>query len=334
MPAIAFDSKEYHAGEQRHFFAPIGLGIETRDSGSFKNAYDDALARIFEDLGLERRRRAYSFGTLVDFFKDQAGRIADRLLSEIADEVSRVWFFHTQVSEIKTPYIYSRGKYRRLPPLEYMKIHQQAYPYWCAWRLSTEQEIRSTAILLDAFQSAETTAWNDLKVLRPLVFYKGDEVNPLISAADILLARADRDLREHILRDTFVERVFSDLGYKASSLFIGQPHYRQITAVTPLPISLREYVPRPMVFILHEGRPKGLNPKEWERARFLAPVSDSPLNHAFDKNVGCKAFDFDQDGALLNPKKDVLFLYGPDGKARRDKLIPLYRVPAESFHEV
>lgn len=334
VPALAFDSKEYHAGELKHFFAPIGLGIETRDSGSFKEAYDEALKGIFEDLGIERRRRSYSFGTLVDFFKDRAGKIVNRFLSDVADKVSRVWFFHTQVSEIKTPYIYSRGKYGRLPPLEYMKIHQQAYPYWCAWRLSKEGEIRNTAILLDAFQSPETNAWNDLKVLRPLIFYKGDEVNPLISTADILLARADQDLREHILRDPFVEKVFANLGYEVASLFIGQPHYREITAISRLPISLREYVPRPMVYILHEARPKGVNPKDWERARFLAPVSDAPLNLAFDENVGCKAFDFDQDGGLLNSRRDIFFLYGPDGKGQRDKLIPLYRVPAESFREV
>ncbi len=334
MPALAFDSKEYHAGELKPFFAPIGLGVETRDAGSFKTAYDEALAGIFEDLRIARRRKAYSFGTLVDFFKDRAGRIVTRFLAEIADQVSHVWFFHTQVSEIKTPYIYSRGKYRRLPPLEYMKIHQQAYPYWCAWRLLKEREIRSTAILLDAFQSPETNAWNELKVLRPLIFYKGDEVNPLISTADILLARADQDLREHVLRDPFVEKAFADLGFEATSLFIGQPQYREITAISRLPISLREYVPRPMVYILHEARPKGVDPKDWDRMRFLAPVSDPALRFAFDENVGCKAFDFDQDGGLLNSKKDIFFVYGPEGRDQRDKLIPLYRVPSESFREV
>src|SRR5437660_896207 len=163
MPAVAFDSKEYHAGTRTPFFAPIGIGVETRDPGRFKSSYDSAMETAFTVRGTPRRRKSYSFGTLVDYLGENASKIADRFLGIIADEVTHVWFFHTQVSASKTPFIYSRGKKRMLPPLEYMKLHNQSYPCWCAWLWFKETQSHNTAILLDAFQGAETNAWNELK---------------------------------------------------------------------------------------------------------------------------------------------------------------------------
>ncbi len=334
MPIVAFDSKEYHAGVRAPFFAPIGVGVQTQDQARFKSAYGSAMDEAFNSLGLRRRRRAYSFGTLVDFFGERAGKIADRLLSSVVDEITHVWFFHTQVSSIKTPFIYSRGKHRMLPPLEYMKLHQQSYPYWCAWRWFREDTPKNPIVLLDAFQGAETNAWNELKLRRPLVFYKGDEVCPLISIADILLARADTNLRERMLREQVIERVLGEMGFDATSLFIGQPHYRAITEISSLPISLLDYVTHPMAFVLHEDRPPGVDWKEWDRQRFLAEVTDIPLNFSFDENTGFKTYDFDQDGVLLNPRRDVLFYYGPDGRKRREKLANLYRMSDDRFREI
>jgi len=316
------------------FFAPIGLAVETREGGRFKTAYDTAMQAAFEKRKALRRRRAYSFATLVDFFGENASKIADKFLEIVVDEVSHVWFFHTQVSAVNTPFIYSRGKKRALPPLDYMKLHSQSYPSWCAWLWSREAGRPSTAILLDAFQGAETNAWNELKLHRPLVFHKGDEVNPLISTADVLLARAGEALKDRSLRDSVIEKVLEDMGFPGTSMFIGQPHYRDITEISPLPISIRDYVYHPMMFILHEDRPRGVDWDEWDRQRFLAEVTDVPVNSAFDNNTGFKAFDLDQDGTLLNPRKDLIFLYGPDGEAKKEKLKTLYRIDEANFREI
>ncbi len=334
MPAVAFDSKEYHAGVMTPFFAPIGLGVETRDVGRFKASYDAAMDVALSGRKPARRRKAHSFETLVDFYGENASKIADKFLGLILGEVSHVWFFHTEVSAAKTPFIYSQGKHKALPPLDYMKLHNQSYPYWCAWLWARENEPRSCAILLDAFQGAETNAWNELKLHRPLVFYKGDEVNPLISTADILLARADSALRQRILRDSVIEKVLGGMGFDATSMFIGQPHYHDITEISPLPINIRDYIYHPMVFMLHEDRPRGTDWKEWDRQRFLAEVTDTPVNYAFENNTGFKTFDMDSDGTLLNPRKDVNFYYGPDGKRNKEKLKVLYRMDDDNFREI
>lgn len=334
MHTIGFDSKEFHSEPEGEFFAPIGLGIETSDYASFKKAYDSELDSIFQQLGLSRRRKAFSFKTLEILCGGKAEDIGWRLVRALSDTVSNVWFFHTQVNSVKTPFIFSRGKYRKLPPLDYMRIHQQAYPSWCAWRLSLETALKGKQILLDAFQSEETRAWIDLAQLGPEIVFKGDEVNPLISTVDILLALADKSLRAAILREPVIKEVFEDLGYIVHPLFIGQPHYRSITAISRNPIDVRDYVRRPVVFVLNEKRPKAVEPRDWERTRFVSPVLDRPLAHAFEVDGGMKAFDFDQDGGLLHPKKDFFYAYGLDAGARLKGIANLYRIPAQNLFEV
>lgn len=331
--SIGFDSKEFHSEPEGVFFAPIGLGVETPDFALFKRTYDSALDSIFRELNIDRRRKAFSYKTLEILCGGHAEEIAKKLLGSISDKVSNVWFFHTQVNSVKTPFIFSRGKYRKLPPLEYMRIHQQAYPSWCSWRLSIETSLKGKQILLDAFQSEETRAWYDLTQLRPAIVFKGDEVNPLISTADILLAVSDRILRTQILREPAIRRVFEGLGFNVAPLFIGQPHYRNITSVSRNPIDTRDYVQRPIVFVLNEKRPKDIDSKEWERTRFVSPVLDRPLSHAFEADGGLKAFDYDQDGGILNPKKDVFYAYGSDAKTRLNAMAQLYRIPPENLFE-
>ena len=334
MQTIAFDSKEYHASGLKPFFAPIGIGIQTQDSISFKQTYDEALQQIFDGLGIVRRRRALSNETLAHLYGDSADMISEKLLDRVSEKITNVWFFYTQVDSTKTPYIYSEGRDRKLPPLEYIRNHQQSYPYWCAWRLSLDHHIGDSAILLDAFQGEETEAWNELKAYNPSVLFKGDEVNPLISTADILLARVDRVLRMGKLREPLITKAFDELGFEATTFFIGQPHYGKITSVSNRQIDIRRYVPRPLIFVLHDGAPKGIIPKDWEQTRFLAPLLDTPLNHAFEDGVGFKGFDYNQDGALLDPQKDVIYYYGSEGNKIQDKISTLYRVPPKNFRKI
>jgi hypothetical protein len=333
MRTIAFDSKEYHFEGKNHFYAPIGIGIETNHPDLFNQTYYEVLQRAFAKFGIGRRRKALSLSTLSDLSGDDAEKISNYLIENVSGQISRVWFFHTQVDSKKTPQLYDKGKTRSAPPLKYIRDHQQAYPYWCAWRLSRETDISDSTILLDAFQGEETEAWKELKEYNLRIFHKGDEVNALISTADILLGHIDRALRSQRLNEQCITRELEKRGFNHKTLFIGQPHYRNITSISMHQIDFRKHLPKPIIFVLHDTPPNGIDLKGWEKMRFLSPLMDAPLNRAFDEGVGCKGFDYSQDHLLMD-SKDIFYYYGRKGEELKERISTLYQIPKENIHKL
>lgn len=336
MRTIAFDSKEYHTSSGiREFYAPIGIGIETDDAGEYKKHYNDAMQNAIENVGKQRGRKAMSYEALCSLYPDDHDVIAEQFICDVRDRIKHIYFFYTQVDSKKTPFIYSKGNYKKLPPLEYIRIHQEAYPYWCAWRLSEESDLRNANILLDAFQGEETKAWNAIKNYSLSVHFKGDETNSLISTADIMLWCVDRKLRERKLNESEVKRTFDEIGFNPEVYFIGQPHYSMITSINTKRIGIVRYVHRPIFFVLHPSIPKGIEKKELERARFMSPIMDFPLNEAFEENACLKGFDYNQDTVYLRECSDiVLYYYGKSGGDLRTNIAELYHIPDQKFRKI
>ncbi|MBU1196916.1 hypothetical protein KJ765_00230 [Candidatus Micrarchaeota archaeon] len=308
-----FDSKEYHAGRIGHFFAPIGIGVSVSNYETFKTEYSRLWRDILDDRGLEYRRKVYSARDLLVLFPQEKYSLEEDFLEGIRRNIIHTTFYFTQLPNSKR--VYSRGWLKNQPASEFMQRGLNQYPYWCAWKhhQSESSPSHSPIAFLDEFAGEETTAWNTLCHSSPRIFYRGDNSNPLISTADVLLDFLDGKLRLRRLTDNTIEAELSSAGLHGNSEYIGVPDLRYITPISRRIIDKAPFRARPTYFLLFEERPSLINRKEWEQSRLYSRMMDFAIKEAFENNGCVKFYDWINDFKFLN-NSDVFIWSGEKGR--------------------
>jgi len=90
--------------------------------------------------------------------------------------------------------IYGQSETQKLSPPVFVKKTQGAFPHVCAWWYAMNYAKTESPLCLeiDYMQTATTPAWRNLlgkasKNTRLESYFGGDECNPLISVADLIL---------------------------------------------------------------------------------------------------------------------------------------------------
>ncbi|MEA2076384.1 MAG: hypothetical protein U9O85_11825 [Euryarchaeota archaeon] len=162
-------------------------------------------------------------------------------------------------------------------------------------------------ILLDSFQGEVTNAWNELTYYHDVnIFFKGDQCNPLIAAADFITRFIDESLALNRLNlvNGSIEKIMKDCGIEqVQPYYIGHTDVVNIVPAEKKQIPRQNYLKRPSVFLLPEGV------LEKEKIWFEeSAIYDKVLNFASKLGGGFKRIEQEEDYRyLLQPGNYVIY---------------------------
>lgn len=163
-------------------------------------------------------------------------------------------------------------------------------------------------LYVDHFEARLSYAWNDLrrKATHMHIIPWGDEVNPLICAADIIGTLTDHRLSARytkLRRDTLPD-LWHDKPFSVEGRYWTRQHLPWIEWRSNSLVPVGDHYPRPMVYILADNDLLGAtaNAKDATRFRDLPeaqPFLDVPLIEACRRGAGVKFFAGKQDVPYL-----------------------------------
>ena len=300
---ISFDSKEYHAGTNRDFFAILGLGLRWQSPEAAKTAVTRAMRAVESEIGLPRARELYCSAHIKEERPFDHLRIADRFAELVRGDILEAFFVYTGISPSKVPQIYSQAWRGGMDSLEFLRnILLQAHPVLCAWAMMNDRPPQpDECIWLDHFQGHESLAWSEVRRLRMQIFFRGDCCCPGIAATDMVLAAADNRLRARRLTNMDAMTVFDEMGIRTTVKFLGQPNLKEIVPLSQSPLDTAPYIAHPVYFIMGEERPPLTGRKEWEKTKEWMDVLIKAESRAASTGGCVKWFDPANDSRLMKP---------------------------------
>lgn len=196
----------------------LAVGAETEDD--FREAYSETISQLKEKYRLESERKVYCSYELKKELADEEAAyefIEDfkSSLHEEIDTVTVIFSFFPEKEEVKS---YTDQKPSKLDVKDFHKKHLgDYYEHICAWQIFSKQT-NIERIIVDGFQGHRTRAWEELKdnISDLKMIHKGDQVSELISTADLLLEKMEKDFEKQNrwigkdeIRDYFDEHDFN-----------------------------------------------------------------------------------------------------------------------------
>ena len=299
------------------FVANLGVSVTTHNKDDFESAYEDAISEILGTYGLERKKRIYKGAHLLAQAMENAPTIISELLERLESEITHVDVYCAYYSQEYIS-IYGEAQGQRLSPAVFVKKTQGAFPHVCSWWYSQKYaDIESPMYLeVDYFQTATTPGWKKLLsaakmgITKLEFYFGGDECNPLISVADLILkliriyhyGTVDgrsllRPLHEKCESFKGKRKIwFHNLGSRGFLI--------KATAPTlPLQAAIRPFIKHPIFFY-------SWNPGE-KKSRLKAGFQWSPKYNVITAKAslergGGKSFSFAEDTLFWDPNVDVI----------------------------
>jgi len=303
---ISADSKAFIRGK---FKACFGVSLAFEDVKSFKERYYTFFEKIKNDFNIKNNPRivfkSYDLKTIFPYKKFPD--IADRFIGEVITEDVRVNVVFSSFNTQRLPKVrYYGGEMKTLKFLDKLQTY---YSYIPVWKVIQYRRLFGVNIFIDNFnESEETDAWRCMKnnQNRIHVVPKGDQCNPLISTADILLEYLDYAIKaNHVRLDVCeIQKLLQELGISyAYVIHVGS---RDITKLVPMSkdkIPKKEDYHHPIVYVIPEGVIE--KEKEWiERSRIYQYL----LWYAWYIGGGLKFISSDKDYKLVDKQDHLVYL--------------------------
>ncbi|HTW56223.1 MAG TPA: hypothetical protein VMG36_07295, partial [Thermoplasmata archaeon] len=144
---------------------------------------------------------------------------------------------------------------RNLATPKFLQALCPMYSYLTAWSLAAAGHPLTETTRIDAFESKQTQAWSRVcRETTPEVYFKGDEVDPVVCLADIIAFATDRLLyRAHRkLEPAEIDRLWSGRCPTVTNWLVGRGNVDKVTWATDEQIDHRAYVRHPIVFLLRD----------------------------------------------------------------------------------
>jgi hypothetical protein len=323
----AFDAalfrKDYAGGS---FKMHIGAGVVSSDHHSFKNEYDKAVDCLFENTRMKRKRRAYCASELSAIFSnlDNEEQMLSHFFKMISPHLDSSHFYYTFLPKIDKISVFGEGPglCERVPVVsrekgkkDFFDIIEPSYTMLCAWKYSLDNP--SDVVLMDNFQGFKSPAWGQLYGHRGIhVYYHGDQCNPFISTADLLVRLLKirlLNLHERSSEETFA-RLIPELEEKFKLDFLGKRFLKFMAPHQRKRIKNSELLKHPIIFIIREDA------KDDDELKMIkaSPNFDKLLDYAYKKD-GCIKFFHGDDSRIIHDG-DVAFTLGDRGENILSKL--------------
>lgn len=333
---IAVDSLTYSRWKRTNpFHGLIGATVSIHNPDKFKGEYAEKMANSLLKVGLESTKMSYSSSALARRFFDELGAGYKELglflksfIDSLCDNISISVFFATCNPE-KYPrtVIFTgekdSGRTELVPTMEFLRDWvSQYFPVICAWKLIKCTNIYRKKFYLDGFRGPITNAWNELiKGNDVQIFPLGDDYNPFISFADLIVRYVNEALRMKrlFLNKENIELVLSELSIEESH--VHYTFHNDLQNLVPLykeensksntgkQIFVKNFRKRPIIFLLKEGSKVIKEDSEWLKQ---TPFFDKVCDLAFEVDGSVSFYDKHQDKIMDG---DKVIYYGPKGKA-------------------
>lgn len=271
MRCIAFDSKEFkrvskswdgdRSNYQGGFFTPLGVGVEIDNPEEFTEAYLKAIRETAESFSIKEPGLLYSFSALTEELgRDKATAFAQLLINSVSKYVSSVHFCHVILSSKEIPEITVGGNKcpeYKVKTEDFMRNLNPMFSYLSAWAYQRYHRNLDCKLLIDSFRSKETIAWKELSKNSNIVIVPhGDDVNPLISFADVVVSMTDVKLyraepQNRTLNLCNLKTAWEGV-FDVHSSIIGEKLLNKVKWVNEDLVDFKEYVLKPTVFFMSD----------------------------------------------------------------------------------
>ncbi|HIH23932.1 TPA: hypothetical protein HA251_02760 [Candidatus Woesearchaeota archaeon] len=309
-------SQSTDISELKGFFGALAIGVEVSDYDNFKISFFESLKKAFEDTGYQASKEYFESPLCskdLRQFTEGEQYIHEAFIKHIKQHIKDVHIVYSAFNPWRIPEVTILGR-TRTPEKVHPKIlaieHlNNSFPHICTWKLLNVIRTNKCKVLIDHFGAKRTKAWEEIESSSiPLeVVFKGDECDPLIATADILL----RYLTDRIERnkdgydtDGIVKNLKELVAENKIVIYkINNQDYPYITPRDNRNIPLRKYLRRPVFFVL---------PPDSKHVDFSFFVSQSSgrkfLSHIYRQNACYKKFDQNQDRSIIKDGDYIVFL--------------------------
>jgi len=203
MRCVAFDSKDFsrarNIGEGKPeggFFTPLGVGVVFDDPDKFTTSYIKVTAKLSKEFEIGDPSCIYSSSMLKnEIGLSRATVFSQKLVDAVKNHISLIHFTYVILPPSSIPEVSVGGDkcvVSKVKTEDFLRNLGPMFSYISAWNYKRYRKEEECKLIIDAFSSKETAAWKELvKFSEISVVSHGDEVNPLISFADIIASLTD-----------------------------------------------------------------------------------------------------------------------------------------------
>ncbi len=316
VTSISSDSKKYVAGVRRKFVALLGVSISFENEKSFKNRYCEFFEKIKNKYDIKNPRIVFkSYDLKLIFNYKEFSNIAKNFIDEVVSDDMSINVVFSSFNTQKMPRITYLGKDIRTIDFLNKELHNY-YAYIPIWKTLQYTNWIGVKLYMDHFNPKElTNAWEFIKNKQRKVYVipKGDQCNPLISSADIILEYLEyvisknkikldiKNIQNLLIKNLEIEKSFVN--------HVGTKDISEIVPKSNEKIPKKEDYIHPTVYVILEG----VINKEKDWIEKASSIYDYLLWYAWYIEGGLKFISLDQDFKLID-KKDVLVYLGEKGK--------------------
>ncbi len=331
-------------GTKGHFESVVGIAVKVRDYVLFDQAYQTALKKAFDSVGLPQDYKFYCTHDLSSL--PGKYKFLDIFIQSLSAHVEKVHVFYTlfskkRLSEVKVYGRLSRNERLKLaaPTRTYEELISkhllQCFPGVCAWRLMEHLLPSTSQFHLDSYEGHISEAQEELEgsEFKRVVYPNGDCSNPIISTADLLLDVLDKRLaasRALLIFDN-IRPALPEFGDKVLVYPISNKHLPKITPLDKIAINNLKVLKHP-VFWVFKGE-EMISSEILKSSKAFRNLVDFAACKAgvvklFDRNLDIEHFQEGDFGVYLNTRgKEIIDSYSKLGKRfipyKLDNMVPL-----------
>jgi hypothetical protein len=338
LEVLAFDSKEYRRERdiggvrQTLFYSPLGVGVKVDDIPELFKKYTEVCEEKEKNHAVLEKCHIYSSNFLSKIYDPQrCTSFLESIIYGIQEFISEVFFSYVIISPNITPHIIVGGKYcatSQIPTLDFFKQLNPMFSYITAWNYFQTERNNKPLVLLDAFSSKNTEAWNYLENKHDLKIYPhGDECNLPISLADIIAYVTDRRLnRLHLrLEPDNIESIWEKYDFQIETRIIRQNDLKSIAYYNYDDVDWTKFQARPILFLdleaINMQTMTGLDPYKLA-IKYVSKRGGSI--QGFDENLDSKRL---KDG-------DIFVFAGEEPRKRAETYKDIYDIETHSVKEL
>lgn len=320
------------------FITHLATAVEVRDIRVFGRKIEEAFDEAATSFRLELNTRFASSQSIRQrFFPDFDDRrtfvaMLFKVLEGVQDEIARVRFTWLRMDPNRYPEVNIRAG--RQPVMKAYRAFHSTVANMASMLAAADYAFRhpnGQTFAIDSFQGRPNFAWKDLSQSQhPFTVYPwGDEVHPVIAAADVMgmltdvqLSASYQKLNQEALQRTWAGRPFEVEGY-----FFGHKQLPWLKWHADASINTARHHPRPMIYLDVDNQFLGdVGDRQAIRFKDVAARKgfyDVPIVEAQHRQTAAKLFSPVEDSGAMRDG-DLLVTLGTEA-ARRAANLATYK---------
>ncbi|HEY9245737.1 MAG TPA: hypothetical protein VIO11_02715 [Candidatus Methanoperedens sp.] len=301
-------------GVVKEFRSNIGVVVNPLDIVSFEDSFEQIQNELFEEFEVERQKKIYKSADIGSLFPMQENKINafhvafTRKILNLDDLKIAYCFTRINSKYLEDNKVTIFGNYgyatKKVDVKSFINILDSYYNALCGWKVMKKTGIINSTFLFDGMEGIyPTKAWYELKAKNNIqISYSGDQTNPILATADILVKTLDIFLKKDYdpLNEKTIEKIIGyDKKVDTENIFyvyIGNPDLESIKPLEDRQFTLKEMSPvikRPIIFVS-----KGSLPGQRDVLENL-PIYPKIHDLAYGLHAGVRVYEPKKDSQII-----------------------------------